>query len=447
MEKPIFIYGLHNEDNVIRYIGKTSKKDVRLRLQQHILNSKHKKTHKDQWIQKNLSENKIINITIIEITDDVNWMEREKFWIKHYRDQNCELTNTSDGGEGGCGIKYTKSYEEVKNWVHKNCSFKSSNDWEKNIKNTEKPDFIPISPRETYLTRGWISWMDFLNTKNNNSNIINYITYNEAKEYIKENLSNIKTQENWKDSIKEGKIPENIPNRPDRYYNNKDRGWISWSNYLDSKNIANINKEFCNYKEARMYCISLNINSRTKWINFCKNDLKPVNIPSNPDKHYKNNGWVSWGSFFGTGHISDNKKNKNYFSYKESKKYIKENLNFIKSSVQWEKYIKTNDVNIPQSIPRNPQLSYKNKGWIGWGEYLETGNIMNKDKIFPSFNEAREIVQNYNIKSNKEWRIFSKQECKTLKLHTAPDQFYKNKGWISWMDFLGKNKNKKNSLT
>jgi hypothetical protein len=65
---------------------------------------------------------------------------------------------------------------------------------------------------------------------------------------------------------------------------------------------------------------------------------------------------------------------------------------------------------------------------------------MNKDKIFPTYEEAKKMIKNFNIKSNKEWRIFSKKEGKKLNLPSAPDRTYKNKGWTDWGDFLSKKK-------
>ena len=32
---------------------------------------------------------------------------------------------------------------------------------------------------------------------------------------------------------------------------------------------------------------------------YCKNEKKPDNIPTDPYKKYKNNGWVSWNDWLG----------------------------------------------------------------------------------------------------------------------------------------------------
>jgi hypothetical protein len=40
-------------------------------------------------------------MSIIECVDADMWSEREKYWIKYYKEQGCRLTNLTDGGDGG----------------------------------------------------------------------------------------------------------------------------------------------------------------------------------------------------------------------------------------------------------------------------------------------------------------------------------------------------------
>lgn len=53
------------------------------------------------------------------------------------------------------------------------------------------------------------------------------------------------------------------------------------------------------------------------------------------------------------------------------------------------------------------------------------------------FESARAIVRKMKLKSNLEWRNFSKTK-RPKNIPGSPDGIYKNKGWISWADFLGK---------
>ena len=58
-------------------------------------------------------------------------------------------------------------------------------------------------------------------------------------------------------------------------------------------------KIFVGYDEAKSYAQKIGISSSSKWRNFLKSGKRPPNIPSKPDKTYKNKGWTSWQDFLG----------------------------------------------------------------------------------------------------------------------------------------------------
>ena len=227
-----FIYGLvsKKEPEVIRYIGKADNPEYRKK--RHIHNTKYDQkinknlTHKDYWIIK---ENYEIDFLILEECNKSKWQEREKYYLSKFDN----LTNTSEGGKGGSGIKYRMTYHEVKEWVKTHLNVGSKTEWYKNI--SMIPDFIPSNPREVYLKKGWISWGDFLGTNRIWDNSIDYISYVEAKKIII--TLKIGNGLEYKRLAKENKIPMKIPNRPERYY--KNRGWVSWGDFLGTGRIAN----------------------------------------------------------------------------------------------------------------------------------------------------------------------------------------------------------------
>ena len=229
-----YIYGLFdiNHPNEIRYIGKAD--NPLKRLKRHIQNTKysfkHNKilTHKDRWLK---SINFNIGYVILEECNKNKWQEIEIKYIKKFNN----LTNTSTGGMGGAGLIYKLQFNEVKLWVKSNTKINSKSKWYEYIKTNDLPIFIPNNPREVFLNKGWVSWGDFLGTGRLWDNNVNYLNYNDAKKIIK-NL-NIKTGLKYKEFSKNNLIPDNIPNRPERYY--KKRGWVSWGDFLGTGRIAN----------------------------------------------------------------------------------------------------------------------------------------------------------------------------------------------------------------
>lgn len=289
-----FIYGLYSKSNplVVKYVGKSDNPYKRLLRHKYITiyhqQQNKKLTHKENWILKN---NFDIDIIILEKCEYKNWPEREIFHMSKYT----ELTNTSKGGKGGCGLKYQLSYNEIKIWVNKNLNINSKNEWESYVRSNILPDFIPHDPREVFHTRGWISWGDFLNTGKKWDNDVNYLSYFESKEKIK-NLD-IKTINDYRIKYKNKSIPLNIPYRPERYF--KNRGWVSWGNFLSNGNVANQFKKFISYDEFINIIKSNKINSCSEFKIYLKLKDREKNIPTNPNIVYKENGWVSWYVLFG----------------------------------------------------------------------------------------------------------------------------------------------------
>lgn len=172
------------------------------------------------------------------------------------------------------------------------------------------------------------------------------------------------------------------------------------------------------------------INSQIKWFKNIKN--LPEFISPYPSDTYAHRGWISWGDFLGTNKICDNLKSKLFISYNEAKIHI--SLLKIKNRKDWKKFI--NSKEFPIFLPRNPENSYKNKGWISWYDFLG-----NKKIEYPEYNEALKISKNLKINSSNDWRSVAKENSENVKnLPYSPDKVYKNCGWTNWFDWLGKNK-------
>jgi group I intron endonuclease len=101
--KTIYIYTLSDPiSNDIRYVGKTVNPTKRYR--KHLKESSRRGYHSSCWINSLLTNGVEPIITVIEICDDSNWDEREKYWIELYSKQY-DLTNIHEGGGFG-GTSY-----------------------------------------------------------------------------------------------------------------------------------------------------------------------------------------------------------------------------------------------------------------------------------------------------------------------------------------------------
>ena len=71
------------------------------------------------------------------------------------------------------------------------------------------------------------------------------------------------------------------------------------------------------------------------------------------------------------------------------------------------------------------------------GDWLGTGYIHYTEKKYRKFKEARKYVRLLNLKKKKKWEELCKSGKLPNDIHKKPDRKYRDKGWISWGDFLG----------
>jgi len=271
--------------------------------------------------------------------------------------------------------------------------------------------------------------------------------FEEARAFVQ--TLGLDSQTEWKLFFK-GKIPHkwplpsDIPTNPNRVYAND--GWIGFGDWLGTGNIAPRFRKFRTFKKARAFIHSLQLTSNKQWRLLCSGRLTekgpfPKDIPTNPQKVYKECGWVSFGDWLGTGRIAT--YNRKFMPFEEARKFIR-SLN-LKSTVEWKKFCNgkmTDKGFLPSEIPLKPERVYKTLGWSGMGDWLGTGKVANQQRKFRSFRDARTFARSLNLNTREEWNKF----CKGMlqgKVVLPPDipvgveRFYKDKGWISFGDWLG----------
>lgn len=102
----IRIYKLYDERNsdIVRYIGKTNRTNLNIRLIEHICHAKTRNYHVSNWINKLNRENIKPSIKLLDICYDEDWEFWEKFYIMKYKTD--KLTNIECGGKSETIRKY-----------------------------------------------------------------------------------------------------------------------------------------------------------------------------------------------------------------------------------------------------------------------------------------------------------------------------------------------------
>jgi hypothetical protein len=284
-------------------------------------------------------------------------------------------------------------------------NLKRQKDWLEYCKSGNKPDDIPSNVHHVFKNKGWKGFKDFL------GNEIKRKNFKEAREFVRS--LNLKGQKEWNEYCKSGNKPDDIPAYPQRIYKKE---WIGTGDWLGTGRVHNKDKVFRSYKEAREFVRSLEFKGVREWEEYCKSGNKPDDIAAQPSSTYKNKGWVSWGDFFGT------KINlKKFRSFESAREFVR-SLEF-KNRDEWFEYCKSG--NKPEDIPQKPERTYKNKGWIGVGDWLGTGTVANFNKQYRPFKEAKDFVRKLNLKNQQDWLEYCKSGNKPDDIPSNPQKVYK----------------------
>ena len=124
-------------------------------------------------------------------------------------------------------------------------------------------------------------------------------------------------------------------------------------------------------------------------------------------------------------------RRKLFRSFEEGRKYVHNRQ--LKNQEDWLRYTKSG--NKPDDIPASPEKAYKGK-WKGIGDWLGTGRVANRYKIFRPFEEARTFARSLGLKSEKYWRSYCRSGEKPEDIPYSPNEVYKEQ-WIGMGDWLG----------
>jgi hypothetical protein len=108
----------------------------------------------------------------------------------------------------------------------------------------------------------------------------------------------LRNKKEWKEWSKSGQRPSNIPAGPHNTY--RDDGWISWFDWLGFEGRAPPGS-MLPFAVGRAYARKLKLKSAREWKEWSKSGQRPSNIPGNPGRTYRGDGWISYPDWLGYG--------------------------------------------------------------------------------------------------------------------------------------------------
>jgi hypothetical protein len=319
-----------------------------------------------------------------------------------------------------------RSFREARSLV-RSLGLRNKDEWVKWCKSDARPEDIPASPHAVYKGKGWAGWGDWLGTDRiPNQNRV-WRSFEEARAFVRS--LRLQNQADWIAWAKSEACPDDIPAKPRNVY--KDAGWVSMGDWLGTGNIAPKNMRWRPFAEARAFVHTVGILSKDEWGTWARSAKRPNDIPASPSRVYERNGWIGWGDWLGTGRIAS--FNLIYRAFSDARKFARD-LG-LQNRSDWARWAISG--NRPGDIPTYPDSAYKNEGWAGWSDWLDTGRISPKDRVYRSFQEARTFVRSLALQSKDEWSAWAKSDARPEDIPSAPARVYQDDGWTGMGDWLG----------
>lgn len=169
-------------------------------------------------------------------------------------------------------------------------------------------------------------------------------------------------------------------------------------------------------KEAATLLVSLGVKTTSQFQELKEKNLRPDNIPANPDKFYPE--YEGWRKFIKLG-IPDNK----VVTYEKLKKHNA--ISGITNKYAYKQAYKNQT--LPEHSPANPEHYFQDV-WTSWEDFLAPKHR------YITFYEARAFSRKLGLKSTYDWRQYCRSGSKPPYIPSLPDRDYPE--FISWQDFL-----------
>lgn len=282
------------------------------------------------------------------------------------------------------------------------------------------------------------------------SNKSKWLDFREARAFVR-NL-NLKGIDQWKEYVTGDKenlpdLPGDIPAEPEREY--KHLGWSSWEDWLgiakqrQSKRDstlwdAKLKEKWLPFENAREFARSLDLEYQEDWEAYIEGVIKrvsslPNNIPSEPSEVYRHNGWKDW-----TDWLIPPEKKIEFVHYEKAKRFVW--CLRLSSKNDWFEYMRNENAirtKYGLSIPKRPNLEYRNDGWMDWNDWLGLNHE------FVPYKAAKKHIHSLKLRSVRDWRDYCngnhhKHQKRSEKIPCYPDIAFKETGWNGWEEWLGK---------
>lgn len=305
----------------------------------------------------------------------------------------------------------------------------SQKKWYEFVRRNVLPVGFSAYPQNTYAHRGWISRGDWLGTDTIAPGLRVYRDFDDARTFAR-SLNLRKTREWWDLCAQRNAIPADIPRAPHVQY--REQGWHGYGDWLGTGRIGNRKRSYWSFSRARSYVRELGFRSIHEWLQYVRSSQRPLEIPSKPERTYKDLGWSSYGDWLGTGSVAP--EHREFKPFQTARTFVHKLR--LKSVADWHRYGRSGER--PADIPSDPRAVYKDQGWAGFQDWLG----FTQNERFRPFKDARLFVRSLRLRSARQWNAYAAGKLAQVGIRpsdipAAPDKTYAKQGWLNWRDWLG----------
>ena len=122
--------------------------------------------------------------------------------------------------------------------------------------------------------------------------------------------------------------------------------------------------KFLPFEKAQAVARSLRLASKFEWKEWCKEGMRPPNVPSHPDCTYRDGGWQGWGHWLGTGNTVNTQPGTEQFLPFEEALVVARCFG-LANMKEWQQWCR--EGMCPPNVPSYSERTYVGGGWQRWG--------------------------------------------------------------------------------
>jgi hypothetical protein len=234
-----------------------------------------------------------------------------------------------------------------------------------------------------------------------------------------------------------------LPEDPRRHYGDQ---FVSWERFLhDEQQRAKI-RDFVPYGAAKAVVQRLHLPSRTAYLQARREGQLPENLPAAPNVYYGHQ-WEGWTTFLGKAPRRAVKPGE-ALSFEAARSQV--HARGFRTRVDWQRWTMSPD--FPARMPRSPNIVYRDRGWLGWPDFLGADSAQGRRRLLEegrsatgsshlprtaAYSSARTYVRTLHLNSIRDFRRWADSGMRPEHIPASPEHVYRGQGWTTWADFLG----------